>query len=221
MAFSRMLVLVLASLLLTSCQPRIPRSEFHEGPMRVLDVLLVLEKGVDPAGARALIREVNVTLTRQTGLALRPIALCTIRFPESRDRADMLNRMHTATRQVSGQFDLFIGFVGKTPAERVKRALIGDWLGVIDDTYRRYILLKEMDPRVLIHEVYHAFIESPDHSECGIMSTLIELFPGIALNYSMDLCEGDRALVMANRDRRFDGQPWPDSNGETGMIAAK
>jgi hypothetical protein len=221
MAFPRMLVLVLASLLLTSCQPRIPRSEYHDGPKRVLDVLLVLEHGVDPAGAKALIREVNSTLTRQTGLALRPIAHCTIRFPESRNRADMLNRMYAATRQVSGQFDLFVGFVQKTPGERVRRALVGDWLGVIDDTYRSYIVLKEMDPRVLIHEVYHAFIESPDHSECGVMSTLIELLPGIALNYSMDLCEGDRAQIIANRDRRFDGQPWPAAQAGPDVIAAK
>ena len=211
MALSRILVLalVLLSVLLCSCEPRIPRAvAAQDEPVRVLSVLLVLEEGVSIEQARQLIREANAVLIRQTGLALHPVAHITADFP-SRKRNGMLQQMYASTLEVRDHFDLFIGFARKTPVDRMKRVLVGDWMGVIDDTYRRYIVLKEMDRRVLVHEVYHAFLESDGHSGCGLMSALVEILPGIPLNYSMRLCEEDRTEIIANRDRRFDATAWP------------
>jgi hypothetical protein len=208
MALSRMLVLVLLSVLIASCEPRIPRAVLPEEPTRVLHVLILVEDGIDQAQVNQLIKEVNPVLIRQVGIALWPMAHASVEFP-SRKRNEMLQALYETTLEVQDHFDLYIAFARKTPWDRVKRTLFGDWLGVIDDTFRRYIVIKELDKRVLAHEIYHAFIESDGHSGCGMMAPLLELLPGIALNYSMELCEQDRAEILANRDRRFDDGRWP------------
>jgi hypothetical protein len=220
MANSRILVPALLCILLASCEPRIPRAVVMDEPVRILNVLIVLEDRADLDRARKLIAEVNAVLISQTGLALWPMTHRTVDFP-SRQRGEMLKRMFTATIDVREHFDLYIAFVRKTPWDRVKRVFLGDWLGVIDDTFRRYIVIKELDARVLAHEVYHAFLESEDHSGCGLMATLVEFLPGMPLNYSMELCERDRIEIMANRGRRFDHSPWPVKTSGADTLAIK
>jgi hypothetical protein len=202
----RFMVVLVVPLLFASCHPRIPEADIHGMDLREIRVLMILEEGVASSEAERLISETNKSLIRQAGFYLVPVESWKMEFP-SRNRKDLLQTIYLSTWDSRHQFDICISFIRKTPVDRLKKILLGDWMGIIDDTYRRYIVIKEMDKRVLAHEVYHAFIFSRVHSGCGIMSTLFELVPGIPLNYSMKLCKEDRKEVFANRNRSFDIPP--------------
>jgi hypothetical protein len=198
----RILTVLVLPLLLASCQPRIPEADLLPPDLHEIRVLILLEDGVDPSEVGQLIIETNRSLIQQSGLYLVPVESRVVEFP-SRKRQELLQSLLLSSWDSRDEFDLCFGFVRRTPGDRIKRLLVGDWLGLIDDTYRRYIVIKDMNKRVLAHEVYHAFIFSTVHSGCGIMSAQVELIPGVPLNYSMRLCGPDRAEVLENRNRCF------------------
>lgn len=96
------------------------------------------------------------------------------------------------------EFDIAIGFRKLTSGEiafRVAGYIIGwgDWSGVIDQQYRRFIVVKSLSRNVLNHELAHAFVVNEDH----------ESMPGILLPGFNPLTASVRESVIKNRNRNF------------------
>jgi hypothetical protein len=82
--------------------------------------------------------------------------------------------------------------------------MFGGWEGVIDDVYRRHIVLRTKDSRVLLHELVHAFLFSETHTEGLMASVRICVIPGVAcLNGSSQLSARDKNEVLQNKWRDF------------------
>jgi len=76
-------------------------------------------------------------------------------------------------------------------------------LGAVDTFFWRYIFVKELDPNILIHELFHAFLLSADHSDDWIMRA--ERSPyGIEWYW---LTSEQRKEVLRNKWRDFNVMP--------------
>ena len=108
-------------------------------------------------------------------------------------------------------FDIAIGFAPQPLwSLAVEMTGLPQWKGVIEDTYRRYIIIRWLDVHTLEHEIGHAFVFSHVHSASGLMQwIMVELFPDVPLpicrsNY---FCPADRAEVLKNKWRDFHVKP--------------
>ncbi|MFC1488613.1 hypothetical protein ACFL6B_02070 [Thermodesulfobacteriota bacterium] len=168
---------------------------------------MITDEGIPLEAADALIRETSSYMEAQVGITLKTTARLTNsdKWP-SKKRSDMLGHAYVLSKPYRNDFDICVCIYQPTTSEKIKKGLIGGWNGVIDDVYRRYIIIKKMDFRTLLHEMYHAFIFSQKHSGSGIMQAgLISVLPfvPIYLNSSMDLSPSDRKEVLENKWRDF------------------
>ena len=168
---------------------------------------MITDEGISLETAEALIRKTSAYMEAQVGITLTTTVRLTHsdKWP-SKKRSDMLGHVYVLSKPYRNDFDICICIYQPTTSEKIKKGLIGGWNGVIDDVYRRYIVLKKMDSKTLLHEMYHAFIFSHKHSESGIMqANLISIFPfvPIHLNSSTDLSPSDRKAVLENKWRDF------------------
>jgi len=176
-------------------------------PVRNLSICLITDEGIPLEKATALIRETSSYMEAQVGITLKTTVRLTNsdKWP-SKKRSDMLGHVYVLSKSCRNDFDICVCIYQPTTSEKIKKGLIGGWNGVIDDIYRRYIVIKKMDSRTLLHEMYHAFIFSHKHSGSGIMqASLISIIPfvSIYLNSSTDLSPSDRKEVLENKWRNF------------------
>lgn len=176
-------------------------------PVRNLSICLITDEGIPLETADALIRETSSYMEAQVGITLTTTVRLTNsdKWP-SKKRSDMLGHVYVLSKPCRNDVDICVCIYQPTTSEKIKKGLIGDWNGVIDDVYRRYIIVKNMDSRTLLHEMYHAFIFSQKHSGSGIMqASLISIIPFVPIyfNSSTDLSPSDRKEVLENKWRDF------------------
>lgn len=209
-SFAVVLLILLSLLLLPSCGSigtikdhlRNPDFAFKNAPRREIRVCLMTDGTRTDEEINSLFSSVNEMLQEQVGMDLIVVEKGSLIW-SSRDMVKMIQQLHSETKNFS-QCELFVGVTSPTPIEAISFNLIGDWQGVIDDTYRRHIIVKYSDPRVLLHEVFHAFILNHEHSDFGIMqASLFYLLPGMPVNYSLYLSEQDYNEVLKNKWRTF------------------
>ncbi len=126
----------------------------------------------------------------------------------------MLNQVAAAMRPYARQYDIAVAFAGFSASELLQYVLIGNWEGIIDDTYRRFIVIRRMTAQVLLHEVCHAFLFSHVHT-WGVRHLMTPLtlyvLPGIMpINRSNHLREQDRIEIIRNKWRSFEIRPSLD-----------
>lgn len=209
------IILVLLILLTNSCstvRPHLADESFRKEnhPVRELQVLVAYEDPRHIENIEKVVREASEILGAQTGITLRIQEYVPIAW-ENRSPSGMLQTLYHRVQPFS--FDLAVGFSPHNPGESLVKNLFGTWEGVIDDTFRRYIVMRVFDRRVLAHEVGHAFMFDRLHSSHGLMSAVtLYLVPGIPLNESIYLTEEDRREMLRNKWRDF--AVMPDMPGE-------
>jgi len=177
-------------------------------PIRNLRICLITDKGVLPEEAESLISETSSHMDAEVGIILTTTVMLTNvdKWP-SRKKGEMLGHIYLLSKPYLDKFDICISITRPTASEKIKKGLLRDWNGVIDDLYRSYIIVKEIDSRTLLHEMYHAFIFSHLHSKSGIMqASRKSKFPFIPVyqNSSKYLSPPDRKEVLENKWRHFD-----------------
>ena len=182
----------------------------QNAPQRTLKIIIASEEGYKKEKTEQFISQCSHLLDRQVGLKLAIVQYVPIQWKE-RNIGSMFATLKKATDKYD--FDIAVGLVNRKPVEFLARNMIGDWDGCIDDTFRRYILIKQLDKRTLLHEIAHAFIFSHTHSHSGLMAPMsIQLFPFIPLKLeSLYLTSEDRNEVLANKWRNFADIPELDS----------
>ncbi|MHC1729905.1 MAG: hypothetical protein AB9866_28550 [Syntrophobacteraceae bacterium] len=170
-------------------------------PMRELSVLVANDGSFEGMRIDELISKVSESLEGQVGIRLKVVEHTQITW-DKRAPIPMLERLFEKTGNRDA--DLVIGFGSKSGAELVTSGLLGGWQAVIDDTYRRYIVMTRLDVHTLTHEVCHAFIPSHAHSGSGLMQAVtIEIVPGVPLYRSQYLSPQDRQEILKNKWRNF------------------
>lgn len=206
------LLVVLYSLsFLVSCatvKDRVSDSAFQAEnlPVRELKILVASDGSYSREEIDGILRESSRVFEEQVGIRFVPVRYISLHW-EKRDVLSMLEKIYYST-DTQG-FDMAIGFSRWTPGEFLVRNLVGSWEGCIDDTYRRYIILKNLNKHTLLHEVAHAFIFENSHSSNGLMMPMtFQVLPFVPLSVqSLYLAEEDRREVLVNKWREFSEIP--------------
>lgn len=172
-------------------------------PLREIDVVVLATNDKKLPNIRRLIGEASEALRVQTGVSLREKDVKIIEW-QSGNQTEMLAQVAQTMQDCQISYDLAIAFHDFTLPELLAYAIIGKWEGLIDRTFRRYIIIRRMDVQVLLHEICHAFIFSTVHSWGLMAPAAIYLAPGtMALNRSIYLSKKDREEVLRNKWRNF------------------
>jgi hypothetical protein len=190
--------------------------------MRHLSVTLVCENADHEEQARSVVAEANEVLVQEVGIVLDIKASVRGRVSSWKPLAALHELKETIP---APETDLVVCFVRDPPSRKAAKQLLSvvtmqEFLAVIDDTWRRYIVLWHWHPAVLRHEVYHAFIPTNGHSGCGLMSSIsaarfFPFTPPVILKQY--LCEEDRDVVLRYKWRKFDEEPFAPRGGAEDM----
>ena len=181
-------------------------SQQHNMPVRQVAVVVLVPDDRHLTELGKIIDECSQLLFQQTGIRIFVKNYQTISWKSS-DRAGMLQQVSDSMKAFSDPYDMAVAFAPMSFPQLLSFAAFGGWEGVIDDVYRRYIVLRTIDSNVLLHELVHGFLFSNTHTHGLMSATRICLVPGIAcFHRSMDLDREDREEVMRKKWRNFSSE---------------
>ncbi len=171
-------------------------------PLRTLRLGVFLDSTYSGEDVVPLVDEASTALEEQLGIHLevvynRPINL------EKRECNLMLDKLHSFVLHVPDSVDVAVAFVSfKFPGSLFM------WKGVIDDSYRRYIILRG-STKELVHEIGHCFILSHSHSSNGVMKST----PSTTY-----FSPADREEILKNKWRNFNEKPDLDERDKINLL---
>lgn len=184
--------------------------EHATAPARELRLVILADSPEKKAAMTELVEKASRELRAQVDISLKVVEWKLVEW-QSYDRVGTLNQVAQIMGKHNKPFDIAVAFQHFSTFDLLQYMLIGTWEGVIDDTYRRFIVIRRMSVQILLHEICHAFIFSHDHS-WGFrhLMTPVTLYivPGLMpLNRSSSLKERDREEIVRNRWRDFSVLP--------------
>jgi len=201
--FSLLLILVcLVGCYGGSVKPLLSRPEFRaeNEPVRTLKLLLITDESYRKEEIEKFVSKCSRLVEMQVGIRLEIEDWYQIKWEdELHDIIRTEMRIAADTWNKRDQFDVALTFVyfvhniasGKLP------------LGATDTFYWRYIFVKELDPYILLHELFHTFLLRKGHSKEWVMR-------GARPPYGSEwywLTPEDRREVLRNKWRDFNVMP--------------
>jgi hypothetical protein len=200
-------ILVLFLLCLYGCyagsvKPLLDRPDFknENEPVRTLKVVVVADHSYPRKEIEKFVSTCSGLTEKQVGVKLEIMDLRPIEWgDELADIVKMEARIAAETWTIRGQFDVAFTFSdilqkvegGKTP------------IGATDTFFWRYIFVKELDPYILLHELFHAFLLENSHSEKWVMKSARPAYGG----QWYWLTPEDRRTLLRNKWRDFNIMP--------------
>jgi tetratricopeptide (TPR) repeat protein len=191
-----------------SVKPLLNRPEFkaENEPIRTLRILLITDNTYQKDEIEKFVSKCSNLIERQVGIRLEIVDWQQIRWEDELDDIIKMEiRISADTWSKRDEFDIALTFVhfihniagGKLP------------LGATDTFFWRYIFVGELDPYVLLHEVFHAFLMQRGHSKEWVMR-------GERPTYGNEwywLTPEDRKGVLRNKWRDFNVMPAAEGEG--------
>lgn len=149
-------------------KPLIHRPEFQREnlPVRVLRVLVMSDGTYKEAEIEKFVAKCSGLSEVQVGLKLVIWGWHPIRWGTERNVVPkMIVRMVEETWGKREDFDIAVGLTFFESFEGPDKLM----LGAIDTFFWRYILVRELDPQVLLHELFHAFLPEKAHAQEWVM----------------------------------------------------
>jgi len=185
-----------------SVKPLLSRPEFkaENEPIRTLRVLLITDDTYRKDEIEKFVSKCSRLVEMQVGVRLEIVDGYEIKWEdEIDDIVKMEIRVATDTWSKRDQFDIALTFVyfvhniagGKLP------------LGATDTFFWRYLFVRELDPYILLHELFHAFLFEKSHPKDWVMR-------GARPPYGNEwywLTPEDRREVLRNKWRDFNVMP--------------
>ncbi len=185
-----------------SVKPLLNRPEFkaENDPVRTLRVLLITDHSYRKEEVEKFVSKCSRLVELQVGIRLEILDWYQINWEdELNDIINMEIRIARETWNKRDKFDIAITFVyfvhhiagGQLP------------LGATDTFFWRYIFVRELDPYILLHELFHAFLLERGHSRDWVMR-------GARPAYGSEwywLTPEDRKEVLGNKWRDFNVMP--------------
>jgi len=200
---AKKLVLLLLLVCLLGCyagsvKSLLNRPEFkaENEPIRTLRILLITDNSYRKDEIEKFFSKCSSLVEMQVGIRLEILDWYQIKWKdELNDISKMEIRIAGDTWSKRDKFDIaltFVHFVHSIEA-----------LGATDTFFWRYIFVKEMDPYILLHELFHAFLLQKGHSKDWVMR-------GARPPYGNEwywLTPEDRKEVLRNKWRDFNVMP--------------
>ncbi len=185
-----------------SVKPLLNRPEFRaeNEPTRILRILLITDDSYRKDEIENFVSKCSRLVEMQVGMRLEIVDEYQIKWEdELEDFIKMEIRIAADTWRKKDQFDIaltFVRFVHNTAGGKLP-------LGAIDTFFWRYLFVKELDPYILLHELFHAFLLEKGHSKDWVMR-------GTRPPYGNEwywLTPEDRRKVLRNKWRDFNVIP--------------
>lgn len=204
---SKILTLLPILLCLVSCyggtvKPLLDHPEFkaENEPIRKLRLLLITDESYRRPEIEKFVSKCSRLMEKQVGISLKIQDWHPIQWENELD--DMIKtemRIAAETWEKRDQFDIALTFVyfvhplagGKLP------------LGATDTFFWRYLFVRELDPYILLHELFHAFLLEKGHSNEWVMRSARPSYGG----EWYWLTPHDRKEVLKNKWRDFNEMP--------------
>jgi len=185
-----------------SVKPLLSRPEFRaeNEPIRTLKVLLITDESYRKDEIERFVSKCSGLVEMQVGIRLEIKDWYEIKWEDELDdiiKTEMRIAADTWNRR--DQFDVaitFVYFVHPIAGGRVP-------LGATDTFFWRYVFVRELDPYILLHELFHAFLLHRSHSNDWVMR-------GARPSYGNEwywLTPEDRKEVLKNKWRDFNVMP--------------
>jgi len=185
-----------------SVKPLLSRPEFRaeNEPIRTLKVLLITDESYRKDEIERFVSKCSGLVEMQVGIRLEIKDWYEIKWEDELDdiiKTEMRIAADTWNRR--DQFDVaitFVYFVHPIAGGRVP-------LGATDTFFWRYVFVRELDPYILLHELFHAFLLHRSHSNDWVMR-------GARPSYGNEwywLTPEDRKEVLRNKWRDFNVMP--------------
>ena len=147
--------ILLCLLLLTGCATT-HTSTMPDDDTRYISVLVAYDPSYALRDVTECFSESAYVFEEEFGIRLIPVAMRTYEWTRSDDTDVLLDQM--AKLNAEDQYDMVIGFTRRTALASLTDNLVAGWSGVIDDVWRRYVVVKSTDDYILTHELVHAFV---------------------------------------------------------------
>ncbi len=195
-----------------------PVFQTENQPIRTLSIFAYKNNNISDTEIISIVSETSRYLEKQIGVRLEVKKILFSKTEYTFDYEKLLIDLYNeyvehlnAYENGNDNYDLIVYFHILDPMqfakeESIKTMMIPVWEGIFDDYYRRYMALKHKDPWILLHEIFHCFILTHDHSDCGIMFPLQgQIFPFLTnLKFrSYYLGNDDRKEALKNKFRNF------------------
>lgn len=204
---ARKLIVLLLLVCLPGCysgsvKPLLNRPEFkaENAPIRTLRVLLITDDSYRKDGIEKFVSKCSRLAEMQVGIRLEIVDGYQIEWEDELDDIIKMEiRVATDTWSRRDRFDIALTFVNF--AHSIKGGKLP--LGATDTFFWRYLFVKELDPFILLHELFHAFLLVQGHSEEWVMR---EARPPYGSEWYW-LTPEDRRKVLRNKWRDFNVMP--------------
>jgi len=202
-----LLVIGLGGCYAGTVKPFVERPDFkaENEPVRMLRILVITDDTYKKEEIERLMSGCSHIVETQVGIRLEIVDSQQIKWGDERNESTrMLTRIARETWEKTDSFDMAIGF-----------AYFSDGLviGRIDGIFWRYVVVKELEPNLLLHELFHAFLPGKEHTKDWLMQP-------VRSSYGREwywLTPEERKEVLKNKWRNFNVVPavGADKKGTT------
>ena len=178
-------------------------------PYRDLSVCVISDGSWPKESIETTISDASNSMAEQVGIRLRTDRWIDHPLP-SFSPTQGLQSVAGTIGEDHPKCDLVIGFSSRGVfSHLLETAFWFAWLGAIDDNLRKFIIIKFLDERVVIHEICHAFVFSKNHGISGVLTAVpfkIPLLP-VIFNLPKYVSREDRLEILTNKWRDFNEKP--------------
>lgn len=172
-------------------------------PVREVGVVVVSQDLRSVSTIQELINQTSQRLLEEVGIRLYIQDWRLINW-HTTSRDGRLNQLVTTMREYDRPYDIAIAFCNRDLVETLGYMTVGGWQGVIDNTFRRFIVVRTHDIKILLHEIVHVFVFDTEHSGGVMTGTDICLFPNfLCLGRTQSMRPWVREEMIQNKWRDF------------------
>jgi len=206
-----LLLLGLSGCYTGTVKPFLDRPEFkaENEPVRTLKILMLTDGSYRREEIERLVSKCSRIMEMQVGMKLQIIDSQEIKWGDERnDSRGMLTKIAVETWERTDHFDVAIAFAHFDERPEPYKLNIGR----IDGVFWRYIVVRELEPNLLLHELFHAFLLGKEHGKEWLMQP-------VRSPYGSEwfwLIPEERKEVLKNKWRDFNRVPAEgDDKGTT------
>jgi hypothetical protein len=207
-----LLLIILASCYTGTVKPFVDRPDFkaENEPVRTLRMLKLTDGSYRKEEIGKLVSKCSRIMEKQVGIRLEIVDSQEIQWGDARnDSSRMLTKIAIETWERTDHFDVAVAFAyfderpepGKLP------------IGRIDGVFWRYVVIKELESNLFLHELFHALLPGKEHGHDWLMQP-------VRSPYGSEwywLTPEERKEVLGNKWRDFNIVPamGEDKRGTT------
>ncbi len=203
----KLILILLLLISLSGCyagtvKPFIDQPEFktENEPVRTLRVLVLSDGLYRKDEIEKLFSKCSRVMEVQVGMRLEIIDSQQIEWDAERnDSTRMLTKIATETWEKTDHFDIAVAIAHFDERSEPHKLIIGR----IDGVFWRYVVVKEPEPNLLLHEIFHAFLPGKEHAKEWLMQPVRPLY-GSEWYW---LTSEERKEVLGNKWRDFNIVP--------------